>query len=163
MHTDRISNSAILCSNYILLLSALWTCIQVKKMVLEMKPYFFSDRFEPPRETSSCEKLILHVHTIPTFRVYWLYHSIPNKFLWNSLCPCVLGCSLSCSRILQLKIAREQFQSMYHNILVMLFVTRVHARALAVMKCKGEWQHETEVLLRGIFASNFRDAGISVM
>jgi len=34
-----ISNSAILSSNYVLLLSDLYTCIQVKKMVLQMKPY----------------------------------------------------------------------------------------------------------------------------
>jgi len=37
MHTDRISNSAIL-SNYVSLLSDLCACVQVTKVVSQMKP-----------------------------------------------------------------------------------------------------------------------------
>jgi len=37
MHTDHISNSAILSNNYVSL-SSLCACVQVKKMALQMKP-----------------------------------------------------------------------------------------------------------------------------
>ena len=45
-HTNSISNATILSNSYVLLLSDLCACIQVKKMASQMKPYFFSDQFE---------------------------------------------------------------------------------------------------------------------
>ena len=58
MHTDYISNSAILNNNYVSLLSALCACIQVKKMALQMKQQFFSDRFELPFDTLKSDGLV---------------------------------------------------------------------------------------------------------
>ena len=56
MQTDLISNSATLSNNnYISLLIDLCT-FTMKKMVLQVKPWFFSDQFEPPRETSKLWK-----------------------------------------------------------------------------------------------------------
>ena len=43
LHTNRMSNSAILSNNYVSLLNKLCTCIQVKKMAPQMKPLLFSD------------------------------------------------------------------------------------------------------------------------
>ena len=48
MHTNHISNSAILNNNYMLLLSALCACVQMYRMESQMK--FVSDRFEVPRK-----------------------------------------------------------------------------------------------------------------
>jgi len=52
MHTERISNSAIMSNDYIPLISTLCARIQVNKVVSQKKSLFMSDWFEVPRKTS---------------------------------------------------------------------------------------------------------------
>ena len=80
LHTNCISNSAILCNNYISWPSDLCACVHdKKKMASQRKPYFFSEQFKSPHETSNLVKEVMGWYT-----AQWKCCCFVQKPLWKS-------------------------------------------------------------------------------